>query len=163
MKKFGYPNSMLAPRLEKVVVNMGISEAAKDKGVLQAHLNELALMTGQKPILTKARKSIANFKLRQGQAIGAKVTLRGKRMYEMVDRFINIVAPRIRDFRGFRRRAGSGSNYTVGLETQEVFPEINLDELQRSQGLSLTFVTTSSREEELFELLSMFGMPFTVT
>ena len=159
-KKFGYKNSMLVPKLTKVIVNMGVSEAVKDKGVLQDHLNELALITGQKAVATRAKKSVSNFKLREGQAIGAMVTLRGKRMYDFVDRFLNIDAPRIRDFRGFKRKGDGRGNYSLGLESQEIFHGLNLDEVKRTQGMNITFVTTAKSDEECLAMLEMLGMPF---
>ncbi len=159
-KKFGYKNSMLVPKLLKVVVSMGVSEAVKDKGVLKDHLTELALITGQKPIATKAKKSVSNFKLREGQAIGAMTTLRGKRMYDFVDRFLNIDAPRIRDFRGFKRKGDGQGNYSLGLDSQEIFHGLNLDEVKRTQGMNITFVTTATSDEECLAMLEMFGMPF---
>ena len=159
-EKFGYTNAMLIPRLKKVVINMGISEAARDKGVLQDHVKELALLTGQKPVLTRTKKAVANFNTREGQAIGAMATLRGERMWDFVGRFIDVAGPRISDFRGFRRKADNSGNYTLVLSTQEIFPEINLDEVKRSQGLSITFNTTAGSDEECFELLSALGMPF---
>ncbi len=159
-EKFGYKNKMLIPRLLKVVVNMGISEAAKDKGVLQDHLRELAAITGQKPVLTVTKKAVANFKTRENQPIGAKATLRGQRMWDFVGTFIDIVGPRISDFRGFDKTADHQGNYTLGLRTQEIFPSLNLDEVKRPQGLSITFVTTAESDEEVYELLGGFGMPF---
>ncbi|MGE3954773.1 MAG: 50S ribosomal protein L5 [Parachlamydiales bacterium] len=159
-EEFRYANPMLIPRLRKVVVNMGISEAAKDKGVLQDHLKELAAITGQKPVVTQTRKAVANFKTRKGQPIGAKATLRGERMWDFVGNFIDIVGPRISDFRGFEKTADHQGNYTLGLKSQEIFPAVNLDELKRSQGLSITFVTTATSDEEVYALLGGFGMPF---
>ena len=159
-EKFKYDNPMKIPRLLKIVVNMGVAEAAKDKNALQDCLKELTLLTGQKAVATKARKSISNFKLREGQAIGAKVTLRGKRMLEFLDRFCNIVCPRIRDFRGFNEKADGSGNYTLGLDDQQVFPEINLDEVKRTQGMHITFVTSAQTDEECIELLRLLGMPY---
>ncbi|MBS0622896.1 MAG: 50S ribosomal protein L5 [Verrucomicrobia bacterium] len=159
-EQFSYHNVMLIPRLEKVVINMGISQATQDKGILQEHTNELAMLSGQKPILTRAKKSISNFKLREGQAIGMMVTLRGKRMYDFVDRFLNIDAPRIRDFRGFKRKGDGRGNYTLGLDSQEIFHAINLDKIKRTQGMHITFVTTARKDEECLALLSELGMAF---
>jgi large subunit ribosomal protein L5 len=162
-EKYAYPNSMLVPELVKVVISMGIAEATKDKNALQDCLKEMASLSGQKPILTRAKKSVANFKLREGQAIGVKVTLRNKRMYEFFDRFCNIVSPRIRDFRGFSRRCDGKGNYSLGIEEQQIFPEINLDAVKRAQGMNITFVTTAKTDEECIELLSMLGLPFKVS
>jgi large subunit ribosomal protein L5 len=160
-KRFGYKNSMLLPRIEKVVISMGVTEAVKDKGVLQDHLKELALIAGQRPVATKAKTSVSNFKLREGQAIGAMVTLRGKRMYDFIDRFLNIDAPRIRDFRGFKRRADGRGNYSLGLDSQEIFHSLNLDDVKRTQGMNITFVTsTKTTDEECLTILELFGMPF---
>lgn len=152
-EKFGYKNAMLIPRLKKVVVSMGITEAAKDKGVMEDHLNELGLITGQRPLTTCAKKSIANFKLREGQAIGAKVTLRRDRMWEFIDRFMYVDAPRIRDFRGFKRRT------SLGIESQEIFHCLDLDKIKRTQGMNIQFVITG-KEEEALELMTLLGVPF---
>lgn len=153
-------NVMELPILKKVVVHMGIAEAAKDKSILQAVTNELALITGQKPITMKAKKAISNFKLREGQPIGLKVTLRGKRMYDFFDRFCNIVCPRILDFRGFSRKGDGMGNLSIGLEDQQAFPEINLDAVKKSQGMNITFVTTARNEQDCVELLEHLGFPF---
>ncbi|NGX58888.1 MAG: 50S ribosomal protein L5 [Chlamydiae bacterium] len=157
---FKYSNSMLIPELKKVVINMGIGEAARDKNALQDCVKELTMISGQKPIPMRAKKSVANFKLREGQAIGLKVTLRRKRMYDFVDRFCNIVSPRIRDFRGFSYKCDGRGNFSLGLEDQQVFPEINLDEVKRTQGMSMTFVTSARTDEECFQLLKALGIPF---
>jgi len=159
-KKFAYANSMQIPSLKKVVISMGIAEATKDKNAIQDCLKELALISGQKPILTRSKKSIANFKLREGQPIGLKVTLRKKRMYDFLDRFCNIISPRIRDFRGFPLKCDGRGNYSVGLEDQQIFPEINLDEVKRTQGMNITFVTSAKSDEECIELLKLLGFPF---
>ncbi len=159
-EKFQYPNVMLIPKLVKVVISMGLAEATKDKNAIQDCLKEMTLLSGQKPVLTRARKSVANFKLREGQPIGVKVTLRKRRMLDFFDRFCNIVSPRIRDFRGFERRCDGQGNYSIGIEEQQIFPEINLDEVKRTQGLNITFVTTAKTDEECIELLSMLGLPF---
>ncbi|MGA8164237.1 MAG: 50S ribosomal protein L5 [Waddliaceae bacterium] len=159
-KEFSYSNPMKVPRLLKVVINMGVAEAVKDKNVLQDCVKELSLITGQRPILTKARKSIANFKLREGNPIGVKATLRGARMFDFIDRFVNIVCPRIRDFRGFNPKGDHHGNYTLGIEDQQVFPELNLDEVKRSQGMHISFVTTAKTDEECIELLRLLGLPF---
>lgn len=158
--KFQYRNVMLIPKLNKIVISMGMAEASKDKNAIQDCLKELAALSGQKAILTRSRKSIANFKLREGQTIGAKVTLRKKRMYDFLDRFCNIVSPRIRDFRGFERKADGLGNYSLGLEDQQIFPEINLDQVKRTQGMNITFVTSATNDEECVELLQLLGLPF---
>ena len=159
-KKFDHANMMLVPELKKIVVSMGIAEATKDKNAVQDCIKEIALLTGQKAITTKAKKSIANFKLREDQAIGLKVTLRKKRMYDFFDRFCNIVSPRIRDFRGFPLKCDGQGNYSIGVEEQIIFPEINLDDVKRTQGMNITFVTTAKNDEECVELLRMLGFPF---
>ncbi|MBJ7448766.1 MAG: 50S ribosomal protein L5 [Parachlamydiales bacterium] len=159
-EKFSYRNCMLVPKLTKVVISMGIAEASKDKNAVQDCLNEVVLISGQKPILTRSRKSISNFKLREGQAIGIKVTLRGKRMYDFLDRFFNISCPRIRDFRGFETKCDGKGNYSLGLEDQQIFPELNLDLVKRTQGMNVTFVTTAASDAECVELLKMLGLPF---
>lgn len=159
-EKFEYPNSMLIPSLKKIVITMGIGEAAKDKNAIQDCLKEMALISGQKPVLTKAKKAISNFKLREGQAVGVKVTLRRKRMWDFFDRFCNIVTPRIRDFRGFPEKCDGRGNYTLGLQEQIVFQELNLDEVKRTQGMHITFVTTAQKDEECVALLSLMGFPF---
>lgn len=159
-QKFGYINPMMIPKMEKIVINMGIAEASKDKNSIQDCVKEMTLLSGQKPIIIKSTKSISNFKLREGQPIGIKVTLRGKRMYDFMDRFFNIVCPRIRDFRGFESKADGRGNYSLGLDDQQVFPEINLDEVKRTQGMNITFVTTAETDEECIELLRVLGLPF---
>ena len=161
VEKFGYKNPHLVPQLKKIVISMGVAEATKDKNVMQDCVKEMTALSGQKPVVTKAKKAISNFKLREGQAIGVKVTLRGKRMYDFFDRFCNIVSPRIRDFRGFKRKADGRGSYSLGINDQQVFPEINLDEVKRAQGMNITFVTTSRSDEECLELLGMMGLPFT--
>jgi large subunit ribosomal protein L5 len=159
-ERFKYENSMLIPVLKKIVISMGLAEASKDKNALQDCVKEMANLSGQKPVFTKARKSVANFKLREGQAIGLKVTLRKKRMYEFFDRFCNIVSPRIRDFRGFPAKCDGSGNYSLGIEEQQIFPEINLDEVKRTQGMNITFVTSATNDEECMELLRQLGLPF---
>lgn len=159
-KKFGYENPMQIPALKKVVINMGIAEASKDKNSIQDCVKELAMLSGQKPVITKARKAISNFKLREGQPIGVKVTLRGVRMFEFLDRFFNLVCPRVRDFRGFPSKCDGRGNYTLGLDDQQVFPEINLDEVKKTQGMHITFVTSATNDEECVELLRLLGLPF---
>ncbi len=158
--KFGYENVMQIPNVTKIVVNMGIAAITKDKNSIEDAKNELALLTGQKPVETKARKSIANFKLREGQTLGLKVTLRGKRMYDFMTRFFHIVSPRIRDFRGFDKKGDGNGNVTIGLDDQQMFPEIDLDSVKRSQGMNITFVTTANTNDEAFELLECLGLPF---
>jgi len=159
-EKFAYPNASLVPELKKIVISMGLAEATKDKNALQDCVKELALISGQKPIFTKAKKSVANFKLRQDQVIGLKVTLRKKRMYDFFDRFCHIVSPRIRDFRRFPIKFDGQGNYSIGIEEQIIFPEINLDEVKRTQGMNITFVTSANSDEECQELLAMLGFPF---
>ncbi len=159
-KKFSYVNSMLVPQLKKIVISMGIAEAAKDKNAVQSCLKEMTLISGQKPILTRSKKAIANFKLREDQPIGVKVTLRRKRMYDFFDRFCNIVSPRIRDFRGFPLVCDGKGNYSLGLEDQQIYPELNLDEIKHIQGMNITFVTSASTDEECLELLKSLGLPF---
>lgn len=160
LETFGYENVMLIPKLSKIVISMGLAEASKDKNALQEAINELTLISGQKPLPTKAKKAISNFKLREGQTIGAKVTLRDKRMYDFLDRFSNIVSPRIRDFRGFSIKGDGRGCYTLGLDDQQVFPELNLDLVKRTQGMNITFVTTAKSDEECYELLKLLGLPF---
>ncbi len=161
LEKFKYPNVMLIPSLKKIVISMGLAEATKDKNALQDCVKEMTNLSGQKPILTRAKKSVANFKLREGQSIGLKVTLRNKRMYDFFDRFCHIVSPRIRDFRGFQRKCDGQGNYSLGIEEQQIFPEINLDEVKRAQGMNITFVTSATNDEECIELLKLLGLPFT--
>jgi large subunit ribosomal protein L5 len=160
VSKFHYPNPMMIPVVKKVVISMGLAEASKDKNALQDALNELTMLSGQKPLVTKSSKAIAGFKLREGQAIGAKVTLRGKRMYDFMDRFFNIVSPRIRDFRGFGLKCDGRGSYSLGLEDQQIFLEINLDLVKRTQGMNITFVTSAHTDEECIELLRNLGLPF---
>lgn len=159
-EKFGYSNTMLIPALKKVVINMGVAEASKDKNALQDCVKELTMLSGQKPVIKGARKAISNFKLREGQPVGIKVTLRGIRMYEFLDRFFNIVCPRIRDFRGFPTKCDGSGNYSLGLDDQQVFPEINLDQVKRAQGMNITFVTSAASDNECVELLRLLGLPF---
>jgi large subunit ribosomal protein L5 len=159
-EKFSYSNPMKVPQLKKVVLNMGIAEASKDKNQTQACVKELALISGQKPILTRAKKAISNFKLRKDQPIGVKVTLRGARMYDFIDRFFNVVSPRIRDFRGFPTKCDGSGNYTLGIDDHQVFPELNLDEVKRAQGMHISFVTNAETDDECVELLRLLGLPF---
>ncbi len=153
-------NVMQMSVLTKIVISMGLSEALKDKNSIQDHIKELSLLSGQKPVVTRAKKAISNFKLREGQPVGLMVTLRGKRMYDFLNRFCNIVTPRIHDFRGFNKKGDGRGNYTIGLEDQQIFPEINLDEVKRPQGMNITFVTTAKKDNDCMELLLMLGFPF---
>lgn len=161
-EEFGYRNVMQAPRLEKIVVNMGVGDAPGDPRLLEAAVNELAVITGQKPSIRRARKSISNFKLRKGQNIGCMVTLRGNRMYEFMDRLLNIAIPRVRDFRGLSRTSfDPRGNYTIGIREQTIFPEINIDAVIRPRGMNITFVFRNARgRDESIALLSHFGLPF---
>ena len=159
-EKFALENSMLIPELKKIIISMGIAEAVKDKNAIQDCIKELSLISGQKPIVTKSKKAISNFKLREDQAIGLKVTIRNKRMYDFMDRFCNIVCPRIRDFRGFQKKCDGSGNYSLGLQDQQIFPEINLDEVKRTQGMNITFVTSARNDEECLALLKSLGLPF---
>lgn len=159
-QKFAYSNPMQIPAVKKIIISMGLAEASKDKNALQAALSELTSLSGQKPLVTLAKKSVAGFKLREKQTIGAKVTLRGKRMYDFMDRFFNIVCPRIRDFRGFKRKCDGRGSFSLGLSDQEIFPEINLDLVKRAQGMNVTFVTSASTDDECVELLTNLGLPF---
>jgi large subunit ribosomal protein L5 len=161
MEQFGFTNPHEVPGLEKIVVNVGVGEAIKQPKILDSVVEELATITGQAPVRKKAKKSIANFGLRQGQEIGASVTLRGARMWEFLDRFITIAIPRIRDFRGLGTRSFDGrGNYSVGVKEQMIFPEINYDEIEQIHGMDITFVTTTNRDDQAFALLRELGMPF---
>lgn len=161
MKRFNYSSIMEVPKLEKIVLNMGIGEAAQDLKLLQSAVNELELITGQRPVVTRAKKAISNFKLRQGMPIGAMVNLRRARMYEFLDRFINIASPRIRDFRGFNDKSFDGrGNYSIGIKEQIIFPEIDVDKVTKIGGLDITFVMRSKSDEESLALLQEFGFPF---
>ena len=158
---FKYKSSMQIPRLEKIVVSMGVGEAITNKKLLDAAIKELGIITGQKVMKTKARKSIAGFKIREGQEIGAKVTLRGNRMYEFLDRLISIALPRVKDFRGINPKAFDGKgNYSLGITEQIIFPEINFDKIEQVSGLNVAIVTTAENNEEGIQLLKKFGMPF---
>ncbi|ARJ67472.1 50S ribosomal protein L5 [Magnetospirillum sp. ME-1] len=160
-KEFNYANPMQVPKLEKIVINMGVGEAAQDSKKIEAALAELTLISGQKPVSTKAKKSIAQFKLREGQVVGCKVTLRADRMYEFLDRLINIALPRVRDFRGVPGKSFDGrGNYSLGLKEQIVFPEINYDKVETIRGMDIIFVTTAKSNEEAKALLKGFDMPF---
>jgi large subunit ribosomal protein L5 len=161
MKELNLKNPMQVPRLEKVVVNMGLGEALANNKILESAVDQLGAITGQRPVITKARKSIANFKLRQGQSIGCAVTLRGDRMYEFVDRLITTALPRVRDFKGVSPKAFDGQgNYTLGVREQIIFPEINYDQIEKVKGLNISFVTTAKNDEQGMALLRHFGMPF---
>jgi len=161
LTEFGYSNVFQVPKLEKIVVNIGIGEAITNNRALDAAVNDLTLVTGQKPIITRAKRSIAAFRLREGMAIGAKVTLRGDRMYEFYDRLVNLSLPRIRDFRGVSPNSFDGrGNYTLGLREQLIFPEIEYDKIDRSRGMEVSIVTTAKSDEEARQLLAMLGMPF---
>jgi large subunit ribosomal protein L5 len=152
--------TMELPTLKKIVISMGLGEAIKDKNAIQEHSDELTLLSGQKPVVTKSKKAISNFKLREDQPIGLMVTLRGKRMYEFLDRFCHIVSPRIRDFRGFGTKCDGRGNYSFGITDQQIFPEINLDKVKRTQGMNVTLVTTAQSDNDCVELLTMLGFPF---
>ena len=161
VQKFGYKNAMQAPKLDKVVVNIGVGEAKENVKILDAAMKDLETITGQKPVITKAKKSIANFKIREGMPIGCKVTLRGERMYEFVDRLINLALPRVRDFRGVNPDAFDGrGNYALGIREQLIFPEIEYDKIDKVRGMDIVFVTTAHTDEEARELLTQFNMPF---
>lgn len=161
MKKFNYKNIMQVPKLEKITINIGVGDAVSDPKLLQSAINQLELITGQRPVVTKARKSISNFKLRQNMPIGCMVTLRSAMMYEFLDRFINIATPRIRDFRGLSDKSFDGrGNYSVGIKEQIIFPEIDVDKVARINGMDINFVTTAKTDEEAYALLSEFGFPF---
>lgn len=162
MKKFGYKNVMQVPRLEKVVINMGVGEAKENAKILDAAVSDMETITGQKAVITKAKKSVANFKIREGMPIGCKVTLRGEKMYEFVDRLINLALPRVRDFRGVNPNAFDGrGNYALGIKEQLIFPEIEYDKIDKIRGMDIIFVTTAKTDEEARELLAQFNMPFT--
>ncbi len=161
MKKFGYKSVMQIPKLDKVVINVGCGEARDNAKVIDAIINDLSAITGQRPVVCKARKSVANFKLREGMNIGAKVTLRGERMYEFVDRLFNVALPRVRDFRGINANSFDGrGNYNMGLKEQLIFPEIEYDKIDKVRGMDLCFVTTAATDEEARELLTLMGAPF---
>ena len=161
MKKFGYKNIMQVPKLEKIVINMGLGDTKDNPKSLDAAVADLAVISGQKPVVTKAKKSVANFKVREGMKIGAKVTLRGNRMYEFADRLMSIVLPRVRDFRGVSPTSFDGrGNFALGLKEQLVFPEIVYDNVDKIRGMDIVFVTTAKSDEEARELLALLGMPF---
>ena len=161
MKKFGYKNVMQVPKLDKIVINMGVGEAKENPKALESAVKDMEIISGQKPVITKAKKSIANFKIREGLAIGCKVTLRGDKMYEFADRLINLALPRVRDFRGVNATAFDGrGNYALGIKEQLIFPEIEYDKVDKVRGMDIIFVTTANTDEEARELLVQFGMPF---
>ena len=161
IEKHNYKNVMEVPKLEKIVVNIGCGDATSNSKLLEAAMNDLEIITGQRPIATKAKKSIAGFKLREGQAIGCKVTLRGEKMYNFLDKLISITLPRVRDFRGISNKAFDGrGNYTLGLTEQLIFPEIEYDNVVKVRGMDIVFVTTAKTDEEALDLLKGFGMPF---
>ena len=161
MQKFGLKNALEVPRLEKIVVNMGVGAGAHDIKVLEEAVEELAIITGQRPVMTKAHKAISNFKIRKGSPVGCKVCLRGWRMYEFLDRLVNVALPRIKDFRGLSPKSFDNTgNYSLGINEQTIFPEIDVDRLKRLQGMDITFTTTAKRRDLAFELLKAFGFPF---
>ena len=161
MEKFGYKSTMQIPKLEKIVINIGVGEAKDNAKALEAAANDLAIITGQKPVITKAKKSVANFKIREGMNLGCKVTLRADRMYEFLDRLFNIALPRVRDFRGINPNSFDGrGNYALGIKEQLIFPEIDYDKIDKLRGMDIIFVTTANTDEEARELLSLMGAPF---
>ena len=160
-KKFGYANVMQVPKLDKIVINMGVGEAKDNAKVLDAAVKDLETIAGQKAVLTRAKKSIANFKIREGLAIGCKVTLRGEKMYEFLDRLVNLALPRVRDFRGVNPNSFDGrGNYALGIKEQIIFPEIEYDKVEKFRGMDIAFVTTATTDEEAKELLTLMGAPF---
>ena len=161
MEKFGYKSTMQIPKLEKIVINIGVGEAKDNAKALEAAANDLAIITGQKPVITKAKRSVANFKIREGMNLGCKVTLRADRMYEFLDRLFNIPLPRVRDFRGINPNSFDGrGNYALGIKEQLIFPEIDYDKIDKLRGMDIIFVTTANTDEEARELLSLMGAPF---
>ncbi len=161
MDKFGYTNKLQVPKLEKIVINMGVGEAKDNSKVMDFAVNDLTIISGQKPLVIKAKKSVAAFKVREGMAIGTKVTLRGKRMYEFMDRLVNLSLPRVRDFRGVNPDSFDGrGNYAMGVKEQLIFPEISYDKIDKIRGMDIIIVTTAKTDEEARELLTLFGMPF---
>ncbi|MPN51738.1 50S ribosomal protein L5 [bioreactor metagenome] len=161
MEKFQYESIMQAPKIEKVVINMGVGEAKENQKFLDNAVEELTIIAGQKPVVTKAKKSISNFKLREGMAVGCKVTLRGEHMYEFLDKLFNIALPRVRDFRGVSKTAFDGrGNYALGIKEQLIFPEINYDKIDKIRGMDIIITTTANSDEEARELLKLMGMPF---
>ena len=161
-EKFGYKNPMMVPKIDKIVINMGVGEAKENSKLLDIAVKEMETIAGQKAVLTRAKNSVANFKIREGMPIGCKVTLRGERMYEFVDRLINLALPRVRDFRGVNPNAFDGrGNYALGIKEQLIFPEIEYDKVDKVRGMDIIFVTTANTDEEARELLTQFNMPFT--
>ena len=160
MKEFGYKSVMQAPRLEKIVINQGVGSAIQDKKILEFSLNEITAITGQKAVVGKSTKDVSNFKLRKGMPIGVKVTLRKERMYEFLERLVRIALPRIRDFKGIESKFDGKGNYTLGIQEQIIFPEINIDSITRILGMNITFVTSAETDEEGYALLKEFGLPF---
>ena len=161
IKKFGYKNIMEVPKLDKIVINMGVGEAKENAKILESAMKDLEIIAGQKPITTKAKNSIANFKIREGMPIGCKVTLRGEKMYEFLDRLVNLALPRVRDFRGVNPNAFDGrGNYALCIKEQLIFPEIEYDKVDKVRGMDIIFVTTANTDEEARELLTQFNMPF---
>ena len=161
VKEFGYSTIMMAPRLEKIVINMGVGDATQNSKALDDAVNDLTIIAGQHPVVTKAKKSIATFKVREGQAIGCKVTLRGQRMYEFLDKLVSIALPRVRDFRGISKNPFDGhGNYTLGVKEQLIFPEIDYDKVAKIRGMDIVFVTTAKSDKEAFALLDKMGFPF---
>ena len=161
IKKFGYKNIMEVPKLDKIVINMGVGEAKENAKILESAMKDLEIIAGQKPITTKAKNSIANFKIREGMPIGCNVTLRGEKMYEFLDRLVNLALPRVRDFRGVNPNAFDGrGNYALGIKEQLIFPEIEYDKVDKVRGMDIIFVTTANTDEEARELLTQFNMPF---
>ena len=161
MKKFGYKNRMQVPKLDKIVINMGIGEAKENAKILEAAMSDMELISGQKPIKTISKKSVANFKIREGMPIGCKVTLRGEKMYEFLDRLVNLALPRVRDFRGVNPNSFDGrGNYALGIKEQLIFPEVEFDKIDKVRGMDVIIVTTAKSDEEARELLAQFNMPF---
>ena len=161
MKKFGYKSVMQIPKLDKIVINVGAGEARENAKVIDAIMNDLAAITGQKPVICRAKKSVANFKLREGMPIGVKVTLRNERMYEFLDKFFNVSLPRVRDFRGINPNSFDGrGNYSTGIKEQLIFPEIEYDKIDKVRGMDINFITTANTDEEAKELLTLMGAPF---
>lgn len=161
VKRFGYKSPMAVPRVQKIIVSMGVGKAAQDKKFIELAKNDLTAITGQLPLVCKAKKSVSNFKVRQGDQTGLKVTMRGVRMYEFLDRLISLAIPRVRDFRGLNPKGFDGrGNYSLGLSEQTVFPEINIAKVEFQQGMNITFVTTAKTDEEAREMLALLGMPF---
>ncbi|MDX2064033.1 MAG: 50S ribosomal protein L5 [Bacteroidia bacterium] len=164
IERFGYKNVMQVPKLEKIILSRGIGQAVADKKLIDQAVDEFTLIAGQKPIVTKSKRDVSNFKLRKGMPIGCKVTLRGERMYEFLDRFINVAVPRMRDFRGLPDKGFDGrGNYTLGVKEQIIFPEIDVDKVYKMAGMDITFVTNAHTDEEAHELLKFFGLPFKST